>query len=414
MRLPERGRRQGVLGNRSILALFTAEVISNLGSRMTWVALPWFVLISTGSPTRMGIVFAAEAIPMAVLGVPSGSVVQRLGPRTVMLICDAARAPLIALVPLLHAAGALPFTALLTLVFAAGVFTAPYFAAQRVILPDVVGSDERMITQANSVIEGAQRLTGLVGPAAAGAMIAAIGAPNVLWLDATSYAVAFGLVLMFVPVRRQPAAGEVHGLFAGVVFIARDRLLRVIAVEIIAVGVFTPLLFAGLPVLAYERYGRSPVVAGILASAWSGGAVLGAVGAFRAAAGSSPMRLAALAAPWVALPIWSIALDIPVWVAVAALGVSGFAVPFLNAPVFGLLTSRPPEQLRGHVMTAAATAEWVVQPLGYALTGPVLSTLGLGGTYALCAAGLSVAMLTLTIVLRRATAAGVMPTADAP
>jgi hypothetical protein len=203
-----------------------------------------------------------------------------------------------------------------------------------------------------------------------------------------------------------------HGLLAGVAFIARDRLLRVIVAEIIAVGVFTPLLFAGLPVLAYDRYDRGPVVAGILASAWSGGGVLGAVGAFRAAAGSSPMRLAAFAAPWVALPIWVIALDIPVWVAVAALAVSGFAVPFLNAPVFSLLTSRPPERLRGHVMTAAATAEWVVQPLGYAVTGPVLGTLGLGGTYAFCAAGLSVAMLTLTIVLRQATGS-VAPTANA-
>jgi hypothetical protein len=145
----------------------------------------------------------------------------------------------------------------------------------------------------------------------------------------------------------------------------------VIVAEIIAVGVFTPLLFAGLPVLAYDRYDRGPVVAGILASAWSGGGVLGAVGAFRAAAGSSPMRLAAFAAPWVA-----------------------------------------PERLRGHVMTAAATAEWVVQPLGYAVTGPVLGTLGLGGTYAFCAAGLSVAMLTLTIVLRQATGS-VAPTANA-
>jgi hypothetical protein len=76
------------------------------------------------------------------------------------------------------------------------------------------------------------------------------------------------------------------------------------------------------------------------------------------------------------------------------------------------LTSRPPERLRGHVMTAAATAEWVVQPLGYAVTGPVLGTLGLGGTYAFCAAGLSVAMLTLTIVLRQATGS-VAPTANA-
>jgi MFS family permease len=392
-----------VLRNRSILALFSAEVISNVGSRMTWVALPWFVLVTTGSPTRMGIVFAAEAIPMAILGVPSGLLVQRVGPRTTMIICDSARAPLVALVPLLHEAGALPFGGLLALVFAGGVFSAPYFAAQRLILPEVVGQHERVITQANSVMEGAQRLTGLVGPAAAGAMISAIGAANVLWLDAGSYLVAVGLVLIFTAARERAAsAPEMHGVFAGVSFIARDRLLRMIIVEILAVGVFTPLLFAGLPVLAFDRYDRSPVVAGVLASAWSGGALLGAVGAFRAANAASPMRLAAVAAPWVALPIWVLAFDVPVCVAVIALGVSGFAVPFLNAPVFGLLTSRPPEPLRSQVMTAATASEWIVQPLGYALTGPALAVLGLNGVYLLTAAGLSLAMIALAFVLRAA------------
>ena len=72
-----------------------------------------------------------------------------------MLVCDAARVPLLAALPLLHAADALSFPLLLVLVFALGCFMAPYFAAQRVILPELVGEDERTISQANSVIEGA-------------------------------------------------------------------------------------------------------------------------------------------------------------------------------------------------------------------------------------------------------------------
>jgi MFS family permease len=141
-----------VARNRSIIALGTAEIVSNLGSRMTWLALPWFVLVTTGSATKMGIVFAVEAVPMAVLGIPSGSLVQRFGARTTMLACDLVRAPLLALVPLLHALGALPFGVLLALVFMAGVFTAPYFASQRLVLPEVVGEDERGVIRANSLI----------------------------------------------------------------------------------------------------------------------------------------------------------------------------------------------------------------------------------------------------------------------
>lgn len=113
-----------MLRNPAIRALLSAEVISNLGSRMTWLALPWFVLVSTGSATRMGFVFAAEAVPIALLGIPGGTVVQRFGARNTMLVCDLVRAPLVALVPLLHALHALSFATVLVLVFLAGVFTA--------------------------------------------------------------------------------------------------------------------------------------------------------------------------------------------------------------------------------------------------------------------------------------------------
>jgi MFS family permease len=111
-----------ILRNPSLLALTAAEVVSSVGSRMTALALPWFVLVTTGSPTRMGIVLAAELLPMGLLGIPSGTVVSRLGARTTMLVSDAVRIPLMASIPLLHAAGALSFPLLLLLVVAFGCF----------------------------------------------------------------------------------------------------------------------------------------------------------------------------------------------------------------------------------------------------------------------------------------------------
>jgi Major Facilitator Superfamily len=386
--------------NRSLIALGTAEIVSNLGSRMTWLALPWFVLVTTGSATKMGIVFAVEAVPMAVLGIPSGAVVQRFGARSTMLACDLVRAPLLALVPLLHALGALPFGVLLALVFTAGVFTAPYFASQRLVLPEVVGEDERSVMRANSLIEGAQRLTGLAGPAAAGALISVLGAANVVWIDAATYAIAFALIALCVPRRAAtPEAEEGRGLLAGLRFVRRDPVLGPLALEILLIGLFVPLLFAGLPLLAFERYGRSALVAGALASAWSGGALLGALAAYRVAPRYSPLRMASLAAPWFALPIWTLAFAIPPWVAVAALAVSGFAVPFVNAPIITLLTVRTPPALRGKVMTTTSAAEMAAAPLGYALAGPVFAALGLGGAYALVAAGLTAGVALLVAIL---------------
>jgi MFS family permease len=104
------------LRQRSVAALITAEVISSLGSQMTFLALPLFVLATTGSATKMGIVLAVELAPVALLGIPSGTVVARLGARRTMLVGNLARAPLMASVPILYSLGALSFGLLLALV----------------------------------------------------------------------------------------------------------------------------------------------------------------------------------------------------------------------------------------------------------------------------------------------------------
>jgi len=176
-----------VIRDRSILALLVAEVVSRLGSQLTALALPWFVLITTGSPTKMGLVFAAELLPMALLGIPAGAVVDRLGPRRAMLVADGARAPIVAAVPFLHEVGGLSFALVLVLAGLLGLFSCAYFTCQRLILPAVVGEDEQLIAQANTLVECANNITQLLGPALAGVLIALMGAANVMWLDAASF-----------------------------------------------------------------------------------------------------------------------------------------------------------------------------------------------------------------------------------
>ena len=99
------------LRQRPIFALVSAEVISSLGSQMTFLALPWFVLQTTGSATRMGVVLAVELLPIAILGIPSGSVIARYGARRTMLVSDLIRAPLLASIPLLHELGVFELSA---------------------------------------------------------------------------------------------------------------------------------------------------------------------------------------------------------------------------------------------------------------------------------------------------------------
>src|SRR4029453_9284317 len=160
-----------VLRNRAIRALLAAEVISTTGGQMTWVALPWFVLVTTGSATRMSLVLAAEAVGLAAFGFPSGRVLNRLGARRTMLLCDGLRGPLMLVVPVLHWMDALSFGLLIAVALALGAFSAPYYSASRLILPELLGEDETVISQASALFQGATRITLLLGPVTAGVLI---------------------------------------------------------------------------------------------------------------------------------------------------------------------------------------------------------------------------------------------------
>ena len=115
---------------RPLAGLAAADIISTAGTEMTAVALPWFVLVSTGSPTRMGAVLAAEFVGMSVLGLWGGRVAGALGPRRMMLTSDLIRAGLVMLVPVLYWVGGLTFGLMLAVGFAVGAFFPAYQASQ--------------------------------------------------------------------------------------------------------------------------------------------------------------------------------------------------------------------------------------------------------------------------------------------
>jgi MFS family permease len=330
---------------------------------MTFLALPWFVLTTTGSTTRMGVVLAAELAPIALLGIPSGAVVARLGALRTMLVADLARVPLMVSIPVLYASGLLSFGLLLLLVFALGVFIAPYFSAQRIVLPELVGEDHATLTQANAVVEAGSRLTILLGPVFAGLLIAWIGSANVLYVDAATYAVSFLLLLAFVPRRPPlPATDDGRGLLAGLRFVLRDELLRPMLLTAVFLHMFAQAIFVSLPVLAYDHYGGSARTAGLLFGAFGAGSVIGALAAIPLARVVSPLRLATVGIVWVSAPLLLLGLELP---AVGVMGVM-FAAGLgavATAPLMAILTTRAPEELRPKVMTAVITLITISGPL---------------------------------------------------
>ena len=212
--------------NRSLLGLLAAELVSLTGTAMTFVALPWFVVVTSGSAAKMGWVLAAEMAPIAIFGIPAGTLIARLGAKRTMVLCDAARAPLMTVIPVLWWSGRLSFAAMLAATFAVGSFSAPYFSSSRLVLPEVAGEDERAVASVGAVLSGASQLTQIVGPVLAGVLIAATTPAVALCVDAGTYAFSFLTIGLVVRAgRRVEQTAESRGLLAGLRFLMRDPLL---------------------------------------------------------------------------------------------------------------------------------------------------------------------------------------------
>jgi predicted MFS family arabinose efflux permease len=370
--------RTDLLRDRSILALLAAEVISTTGAQMTWLALPWFVLVTSGSATHTTFVVAAEVIGLALLGLPGGRVLGRLGARRTMMLCDACRAPLMLVIPVLHWTVGVSFALLLAVAFALGAFAAPHFAAEKVIVPELIGEDEQRVGEANALFQGANRATILVGPALAGILIGLIGAAPVLVIDAATYVVALGLVAIFVPSRPPVQQDEeARSIRTGLRFIKRDRLLRVWWPTFALGDAAWTAFFISVPVLVLDRFGHHASIAGLLIASFGIGALIGNAISFK----YLTRRFAGLAviatfAMFQALPLWFLWLPLPVIGLAALILASGIANGLVNPSLHTITTLRVPAPLRPNVLTTAMVGWAVVNPLGLFVTGPVLDAFG--------------------------------------
>ena len=370
-----------MLRTPGLLALFVAKLLSTFGSWLTLLALPWFVLVTTGSPVKMSLVLTTEFVGVVIVGLFSGKMVARLGARRTMLIGDAARVPLMASIPLLQLAGGLSLPILLVLSFGLGAFTTPYVSSQRLIVPELLGpvrgTDENLVGRANSLVDAATRIAALAGPAVGGVLIALLGPAEVLWIDAGTYFVSFLIVLAFV---RPPADGPAKvpqkrpAKGGGFRQVLSDTTLRLFGVALVLVTLAIPAIFLCLPVLVLHDLGGDPRILGLLTAANGAGLALGSLVAITALNRMGTTALTA-AAVLQCVPLWLLLIERP---AVVALGLflTGLATPVLAATLITRFTLRTPPDRRPHVLAAVTTTENLAAFIGFAAAGPALQFAG--------------------------------------
>ena len=116
-----------------ILSLFTANAISLVGNVFTTIAVPWFVLQTTGSATQTGVTGFFTILPVVLAGFLGGTLIDRLGYKRTSIISDLASGVTTALIPLLYFTAGLEFWQLLLLVFLGALLDTPGSTARAIL-----------------------------------------------------------------------------------------------------------------------------------------------------------------------------------------------------------------------------------------------------------------------------------------
>ncbi len=180
----------------SLVALFTADILSALGTRVSAVAIPWLVLMTTGSAAKMGLIAAAEMLPYVLTGVLAAPLADRFGLRLTSIVADVGSA--LAMIAVILSPGS-SFTQLAVLVAIGGALRGIGDRVKHVMLRPLAEQCGVQMLRITSLYEGLSRAATLVGAPLGGLLIAWLGTNGALWADAVSFAFCAALVLRLGP-----------------------------------------------------------------------------------------------------------------------------------------------------------------------------------------------------------------------
>jgi MFS family permease len=366
--------------HRPVFALLTANTVSLVGNVLAAMAIPWFVLETTGSAARTGLVGFFTLLPTVIGAFFGGALVDRLGQKRVSVAADVLSGLSVALIPLLHQTVGLAFWHLLVLVFVGALLDAPGGTARTVLFPEMVERAGMRQERANSAYQGVQRLSQFLGPAAGGVLIASHGATSVLWFNAASFAISALLVAMTIPTL--PAKHDTNGRYVddlreALGFIRAHRMICILVVTISITNLLDSAMAAVvMPVYVKETYGGAEAL-GFVFAAFGGGAVAGTI--LFGAIGHRLPRRATYVVCFIGcgLSLWAMAFAPPLAALVAVKAVAGILCGPLNPILMTLFQERVPLELRGRVLGACTASVLVGAPLGVLTVGYLIETVGL-------------------------------------
>ncbi|MGY5074787.1 MFS transporter [Streptomyces griseus] len=385
------------MGHRTPLAAtLAANSISTAGTSLTLIGVPWFVLETTGSAGRAGVVAFCATLPIVVAALIGGPVIDRIGRRRVAVVSDAVCALAIAAIPLLHFAGVLDFWMLCALMALNGFAHTPGNTARYVLIPDLAEHAGTTLARAASLFDAVSRGARMVGAALAGVLIAFVGAESVLLLDAATFGLSALLVAAGVrgiraaePRKAEtPVSVRAYGteLREGYAHLFSNRLLLSVVVMVMFMNGLDQGWYAVLlPVHAEAELGGATDI-GLLTAVFGAGGLTGAL-LYGAVGHRFPRRAVFTAcvilcgAPrYLVAAVTGTTLPLAVTMLLGGI-VGGVLNPILTTVIY----ERVPDRLRSRVSGALTAGCEFAMPLGGLAAGLLVE--GAGATGALVAMG---------------------------
>jgi MFS family permease len=365
------------LRSRSYALIWTAALVSNVGSWMQTVALGFVITRNTHDPLWTGAVAAAAFVPVGLLSPLGGVLADRLDRRRWLTATTLAEAAAAAVLAGAAATGHEAPVLLVGLAFAGGVASAIGFPTYQAILPDLVPPDDLMA--AISLSSAQFNLGRVIGPALAGVVLVTGGASWTFAVNAASFgAVVVALALVRLPARRheQTAEGVARRLASGARATWTIPPCRSAVGLIGLVAVIGSPFIALVPAVAVDGLHAGAGGTSALVTAQGVGAVLGAL-ALAPLAGrfgrGTTVRRALVAFP-VALAVYGAATRLDE--ATVALAVVGACYIGVLSGLNTVVQLHAPAELRGRILGIYMTMLGLGYPIGAVVEGWVAQSVG--------------------------------------
>lgn len=380
-------------GRRTFALLLTIHTCSAIGSNITLVALPWFVLQLTGSATLTGLSGGALALAAITAGVFGGVLVDRFGYKSTSLFGDGFSALSIALVPVLYAMTDVNFLLALVLIFFARLLDVPVVTARRAMIPEIATRADVPLERINSWFESGTHVASLAGPVSAGLLITFLGPANVFLVSAALLALASVTTWILlpaddavapIPTDEKPPRTQhfITDFVEGIQFIRGHRLLLGLLIALGLVNMITfPIFGVVLPVYA-DTVLQSASELGVLLSVWGGGVLAGTL--VYSAIGDRFQRrwiwLTAIAL--LTLPVGGMLFGMGLFGLIPLLIIAAFIYGPLNPIMVTVRHERAPTALRGRVFATFSAVGMACAPAGNMLAGTSIDIFGMTATLA--------------------------------